>query len=141
MQHKYQTGFTLIELLIAIAIVGILVAIAIPSYNKYTRRAHYAEIVQAASPYKLGVDECYQIMGSLSECQAGVNGVPNSITGGEGVGLVDSITVTDAGTIIVTPRSQNGFVAADTYELIPEITNGRLTWKSAGGGVEKGYAH
>ncbi|GBU15120.1 pilus biosynthesis protein [Polaromonas sp.] len=40
---RSQQGFTLIEIMIVVAIIGIISAIALPSYSEYIRRGHRAD--------------------------------------------------------------------------------------------------
>lgn len=52
MTMRTQRGFTLIEMMIVVAVIGILTAIALPSYQEYLRRGRRAEaragLLQAA---------------------------------------------------------------------------------------------
>ena len=54
---KMQKGFTLIELMIVIAILGILIAIALPAYQDYTVRAKVTEGLNLAASAKLAAGE------------------------------------------------------------------------------------
>ena len=45
-QQKHTHGMTLIELTIVVAVMGILLAIAVPSYRSYTLRVHRTEAIR-----------------------------------------------------------------------------------------------
>jgi len=133
--HNKQSGFTLIELIIAIAIIAILAAIAIPSYTQYTTKARYSEVVLAAQPVKIGVEQCYQVRSALADCDGGSYGVPANVSGA--AGAVNTISTTN-GVITITPDAANGIVATDTYILTPTAAS-PMTWVASGGGVTNGY--
>ena len=92
---KYiQSGFTLIELMIVVAIIGILAAVAIPSYQDYTARAQVAEGVSLTSQYKTSVAEYYASRGSLADVAADL-----STFGGTTFGkYVGAVAATNIGT-------------------------------------------
>ena len=65
MNKQMQKGFTLIELMIVIAIVGILAAVALPTYQDYTVRAKMSEPLGFMAEVKTAVTEYYAVNGSL----------------------------------------------------------------------------
>lgn len=80
-----QQGFSLIELMIAVAVVGILAALALASYDVARQRAHVAEGLTFLSPYKQDVAEQVQTIGRLPNEASDPADVDYFETGGSGV--------------------------------------------------------
>ena len=57
---RKERGFTLIELMIAVAIVGLLAAIAYPSYTQYVRRGKIVEGLGELAALRVRLEQYYQ---------------------------------------------------------------------------------
>lgn len=122
-----QQGFTLIELMIVVAIVAILAGIGIPSYQNYTERARFSEVINASSPFKTGVEVCIGMTGKTTDCDHNTNSIPNTISFASPSGAIKSITVSD-GLIEITSNGFGSGSSAAKYTLTPVLNNGIISW-------------
>ncbi|CAK0775282.1 type IV pilus assembly protein PilA [Gammaproteobacteria bacterium] len=72
--HSTQSGFTLIELMIVVAIIGILAAVGIPSYQDYSVRSQTVEGISLSDGPRAGISDFWNTRGKLppSAASAGV---------------------------------------------------------------------
>jgi type IV pilus assembly protein PilE len=76
-EQRHAHGFTLIEVMIVVAIVAILAAVALPSYNDYVRRGTLPEAFSTLSDYRVKLEQYYQDKrnyGTGGECADGAAG-------------------------------------------------------------------
>lgn len=117
-------GFTLIEMLIVIAIVAILAAVAIPMYQTYIVRAKITEALNAAGSTKTYVAIHHAESGNLPDSSAEIG-----LTEEVDWDYVEKIEIQAAGRIVVTVRgSAMNQANTATFELIPTVNAGALTW-------------
>ncbi len=132
---KLQQGFTLIELMIVIAILGILMAIAIPAYQDYAVRAKASEGINLAGATKLATAETYSSTGSFPASNASA-GLPaaTTITGK----YVTSVTTAN-GLVTILYSGGEPKLSGKNLLLSASTTAGSVKWKCKLGTVDVKY--
>lgn len=141
-----NAGFTLIELMIAVAVIGILAAIAYPSYQEYVKRGRRADAMGELQQAATAMERYFTVNGSYTGATAGGT-IPNRLprTGTKHYDV--SLTLTPAGTpktgfvILATPASGSPQTSDGKFDI---DHTGRKRWDenhdgNFGGGTEDNW--
>ena len=120
-------GFTLIELMIAVAIIGILVAIGIPQYQNYVARAQVSEALSLASGAKTAVAEYLNTTGALPATNSDV-GLTDDMTGK----YVASVEIENGVITAVSSLNASSKLQGASVKLTPVDHGGSVEWSCSG---------
>ena len=130
------SGFSLLELLLVVALIGILAAFAVPSYQTYLQKTRFMEVVQHTHAIRVAQSACLlQVGDSVSACDTfGELAMPAPLTSDNTQSIGVSAT---SGIITGTATAAAGNY---TFTLSPIINSkGLLTYTVGGSCISAGF--
>jgi type IV pilus assembly protein PilE len=131
-----SSGFTLIEVMITVAIVAILAAVALPSYNGYILRGQQTDAFNSLSDFRTKMEQYYQDnrkYGSATACANDSTASSwNRFSNTEYFSYV--CTITDSATqqaYSITATGIKGQVKGDVYSIDQNGNRSTSTFKGA----------
>lgn len=136
-----QLGFTLIELMTAAAIIGLLLSLAVPAFQKYSDRARFSEAILATNTYKVAVEIASSrgLINNLGDIQSGINGIPNFEFGFGGGNTTMHFVGVLNGTIFVLWPVDGSPLSGQSYILYADGPGSPIQWTEGGSCLSLGY--
>lgn len=131
---RRHAGFTLVELMIVVAIVGILAAIAVPSYRDYVRKGMLPEGTSALADYRIKLEQYYQDRRNYGKtaCADESTAAWAKFEPKDAVNFSFSCTLTDGGQgYVVTATGQKAAAVGHAYTLDDDNNRGTTVFKGA----------
>ena len=136
-KRSLQKGFTLIELMIVVAIIGIIVALAVPAYQDYTLKARISEASSLSAAVRTAIDVAYSEGILLANMPVTASSLGVSAPTSYNSKYVASVGAEPNGVILVTLHASETTLGTNTGLLIryaPVRRGGNLQWQISYGG-------